>query len=70
MNEREEVVESSALAALDGSPGVTFEVNPIFDGLVEQHGGDPRGVRVRTWEEVSYVGGKRERRDEPGSGVG
>lgn len=44
--------------------GVVFPITPIFDGLVEQFGEDPRGTRVLTWDEVSYVGGKRTQRSD------
>lgn len=71
MSERDGAVQSSALAGLDDSQGVTFKVNPIFDDLVEQFGEDPRGHAVPDWNEVGYVGDRRhERRDDIGGGAG
>lgn len=51
--------EGPAMAALDDGAGVAFPATPIFDSLVEQFEGDPRGARVPTWDEVGYVGGRR-----------
>jgi len=50
---------SSALAAHDDMVGYGF--TPTFDALADELGGDPRGIAVRTWEEINYTGGRRGR---------
>lgn len=69
MSGQEDVPESPALASVE-LDDVAYPVTPVLDELVERFGGDPRGLRVKTWEEVGYVGGRRERRDDAGEGVG
>jgi hypothetical protein len=67
VSEREGVEPALASAALDD---VVYRATPIMDRLAAELGGDPRGLHVKTWEEVSYVGGRRGRRDESDAEVG